>query len=162
MTWLVHDPEKDAIPKTSPERVSEMKRRAQGFAEPMLSMLMDIPDDSTSATGLPLSDFPTVPWDNCGGVVTLAGDSAHAMTMYRGEGANHGILDAALLVDQLKKINVGEISREEGIKTYEAEMQERGHAAVLKSRQAALDGHNWDTINEKSPLIGGRYPPDTA
>jgi 2-polyprenyl-6-methoxyphenol hydroxylase-like FAD-dependent oxidoreductase len=162
VSWMVHNPEKDTIPKTSPERVAEMKKRAQGFAEPLLSMVMDIPDDNITATGFRLSDFPAAPWDNCGGLVTLAGDSAHAMTMYRGEGANHGILDAALLVDQLKQIHVSEISQQEGIKLYEAEMQERTHAAVLKSRQAALDGHDWDAINEKSPLIGGRYPPDTA
>lgn len=159
---MVDDVEKDAIPKTSAERVAEMKRRAQGFAEPMLSMVMDIPDDSTSATGLRLADFPCEPWDNMNGLVTLAGDSAHAMTMFRGEGANHGLLDAALLIDQLKKVYSNEISQIGALRAYEAEMQERTHAAVLKSRQAAIDGHNWNAINDKSPLIGDRYPPETA
>jgi hypothetical protein len=63
--------------------------------------------------------------------------------------------DAALLMDQLKKIHAGEISRWGGIKAYEAEMQERGYAAVLRSRQAAFDGHDWDAIVDTSPLIGG-------
>ena len=81
---------------------------------------------------------------------------------YRGEGANHGIVDAALLVDQLKKFHVGQISQSEAIKTYEAEMIERTHAAVLMSRQAALDGHEWSAITDSSPLIGGRHPPSTA
>jgi len=159
---MVKDSEKDTIPRDPRERVAEMKRRATGFAEPLLSMIMDIPDDNTTATGLRLADFPTTPWDNLNGTVTLAGDSAHAMTMYRGEGANHGILDAALLVDQLKKIHSGEINQTDGLKTYEAEMQERGHAAVLKSRQAAYDGHDWDAINDTSSLIGKRLPPATA
>ena len=151
---MVNDLGKDAVPRDSINRIAEMKRRAQGFAEPLLSMIMDIPDDSLASTGLRLADFPAIPWDNCNGLVTTAGDSAHAMPMYRGEGANHGILDAALLVDQLKKIHAGEISQVEGIKLYEAEMQERGHAAVLRSRQAAFDGHDWDAIVDTPPLIG--------
>jgi len=161
VSWMVKDLEKDTIPRDPREKVAEMKRRAKGFAEPLLGMVMDIPDDST-ATGLRLADFPTVPWDNSHGTVTLAGDSAHSMTMFRGEGANHGILDAALLVDQLKRIHSGEINLEDGLKLYETEMQERGHAAVLKSRQAAFDGHDWDAITDTSPLIGARYPPRTA
>lgn len=63
-------------------------------------MFMDIPDDNTTVTGLHLTDLPAQKWDNVNGLVTLAGTDA--MTMYRGEGANHGILDAALLVEQLK------------------------------------------------------------
>jgi 2-polyprenyl-6-methoxyphenol hydroxylase-like FAD-dependent oxidoreductase len=93
---------------------------------------------------------------------TLAGDSAHPMTMYRGEGANHGILDATLLIDQLKKIYAGEIGEEEGLKVYESEMRERAHTAVPRSRQAAFDWHDWNAINDNSPLIGVRFPPATA
>ena len=159
---MVQDLEKDAVPRDPITRIAEMKRRAHGFAEPLLTMVMDIPDDCLTSTGLRLADFPATPWDNCNGLVTMAGDAAHAMTMYRGEGANHGILDAALLMDQLKKIHAGEISQVEGVKAYEAEMQERGHAAVLKSRQAAFDGHDWDAIVDSSPLIGVRFPPATA
>lgn len=139
-----------------------MKKRAPGFAEPLLSMIMDIPDDNTTATGLRLADFPCTPWDNRNGLVTLVGDAAHAMTMYRGEGANHGILDAALLVDQLKLVSAGEVGLEEGVRLYEKEMQDRGREAVLKSRQAALDAHDWFAIHDASPLVGGRVPPASA
>lgn len=83
-------------------------------------------------------------------------------TRYRGEGANHGILDAALLVDQLKKVKAGEITQKEAIDAYEAEMRPRTHEAVLKSRQAALDAHDWDVLTENSPIIGGRIAPKTA
>ncbi|KAF8850580.1 hypothetical protein BDZ45DRAFT_751581 [Acephala macrosclerotiorum] len=58
------------------------------------------------ATGLRLADFPCEPWDNENSLVALAGDSARVMTMYRGEGGNRGILDAAL-VDQLRKVYAG-------------------------------------------------------
>lgn len=82
--------------------------------------------------------------------------------MYRGEGANHGILDAALLVDELKKIYKGEIDQKVAIDSYEAEMRPRTHAAVLKSREAALVAHEWDAITEDSAVIGARTAPVTA
>jgi hypothetical protein len=140
----------------------QIKKRAAGFCEPMRSMIANIPPDNPTATCLRLADFPASPWDNANGLVTLAGDAAHAMTMYRGEGANHGILDAALLLDQLKRIWKGECSQADGIKSFEAEMQERTHVAVLRSRQAAYDGHDWEAIHDGSPLIGLRVPPATA
>lgn len=59
-----------------------MKKRAQGYAEPLASIVMDIPDDLAFTTPLRLADFPCLDWDNRNGTVTLAGDSAHAMTMF--------------------------------------------------------------------------------
>lgn len=162
ISWIMKDPVKDAIPKTNPERIAMMKKRAAGFAEPLRSIVMDIPDDLDFTTPLRLGDFPCRDWDNKGGRVTLAGDSAHAMTMYRGEGANHGILDAALLVDQLKKIHKGEINQKLAIDQYEGEMRPRTHTAVLKSRAAALVAHEWDQLTEDSPVIGARSAPETA
>lgn len=161
VSWIAKDPVSDAIPKTNPERIAMMKKRASDFAEPIRSIVMDIPDDLES-TPLRLSDFPCRYWDNRGGRVTLAGDSAHAMTMYRGEGANHGVLDAALLMDQLKKVHAGEVDQKTAIDAYEAEMRPRTHAAVLKSRDAALVAHEWDALTEDSPIVAARTAPSTA
>ncbi len=58
-----------------------------------------------------------------------------------------------------KGCTVGRSARQTRLKIYEAEMQERGHAAVLMSQQASLDAHDWDVINEKSPWIGARTAP---
>lgn len=58
-----------------------MKARACDYAEPLRSIVMDIPDDLDFTTPLRLSDFPCIEWDNKDGQVTLAGDSCHAMTM---------------------------------------------------------------------------------
>lgn len=162
ISWIAKDPVSDVIPKTNRERIAVMKKRASDFAEPLRSIVMDIPDDLDSTNPLRLSDFPCRHWDNRGGRVTLAGDSAHAMTMYRGEGANHGILDAALLVDQLKKVYEGEVDLKTAIDAYEAEMRPRTHAAVLQSRAAALVAHDWDAITEDSPVVGARTAPATA
>lgn len=161
ISYIINDPN-EHVPDTPQDRIAEIKRRARGFVEPMHSMIANILPDNPSVTCLRLADFPALPWDNHGGVVTMAGDSAHAMTMYRGEGANHGILDAALLLEQLKKIWTGECEIAEGVGVYEKEMQERTHVAVLRSRQAAFDGHNWEAINDESALIGMRVPPPSA
>lgn len=162
ISWIMKDPVADAIPATPKERIAMMKVRAKEFAEPLRSIVMDIPDDLSATTPLRLGDFPCRDWDNRNGRVTLAGDAAHAMTMYRGEGANHGILDAALLVDELKKIHKGEVSLKEAIGAYEDEMRPRTHTAVLKSREAALIAHEWDKITVDSPIVGARDAPATA
>ncbi|KAI1463491.1 FAD/NAD(P)-binding domain-containing protein [Daldinia caldariorum] len=162
ISWIVRDSLSDAIPDTHEERIKLMKKRANDFAEPLRSIVMDIPDDLSPTTAFKLADYPPRKWDNRKGRVTLAGDSAHAMTMYRGEGANHGILDAALLVDQLKKIHRCEIDQEVAIDTYEAEMLPRTLDAVLKSREAALVAHNWEALTKDSPVVAARLPPSAA
>lgn len=162
ISWIMKDPVADRIPKTNPERIAMMKERAKGFSEPLRSIVMDIPENMDHTTPLRLGDFPCRDWDNRSGRVTLAGDAAHAMTMYRGEGANHGILDAALLVDELKKIHEGQIDQNVAIDAYEAEMRPRTHAAVLKSREAALVAHEWDKITMDSPIVGARAAPPSA
>ncbi|TVY13508.1 putative FAD-dependent monooxygenase [Lachnellula arida] len=161
ISWPVKDEEKDAIPPTKRLCVANMKERASGFYGTFRRIVEGIPDDSESVTSLTLADFPVLDWESNHNV-TLAGDAAHAMTMYRGEGANHGILDAALLVDQLAEVQNGELGQAAAIEAYEKEMKVRGAGAVLKSRQACLDAHCWELINDDCPLIGGRWPPATA
>ncbi|KAI1396618.1 FAD/NAD(P)-binding domain-containing protein [Hypoxylon fuscum] len=162
ISWIAKDPISDAIPETNRGRIEMMKQRASSYAEPFRSVVMDIPNDLDITTPLRLADFPCREWDNQGGRVTLAGDSAHAMTMYRGEAANHGILDAALLVDQLKRVHKGEIDQKTAVDLYEAEMRPRTYTAVMRSREAALIAHDWDAITEESPIVGARLPPRTA
>jgi hypothetical protein len=65
-------------------------------------------------------------------------------------------------VDQLVKVQNQEIDQVEAILAYEKEMKARCEPAVFKSRQAALDGHCWPEINDESPLIGARFPPEKA
>ena len=47
----------------------------------------------------------------------------------------------------------GGLSLEEAIQQYEGEMKARNRKAVLLSRQACLDAHNWSAISKDSPLI---------
>ncbi|CZR58656.1 related to monooxygenase [Phialocephala subalpina] len=123
-------------------KVASMKRRVDGYSVPLRSIVMDIPDDLPFTTPLRLTDFPCVLWNNSNKQMTLTADSCHTMMMYHGEEANHGILDAALLVDQLKKVHEGSVPLKTAIASYEAEIRPRTHEIVLKSRQAALDAHD--------------------
>lgn len=73
----------------------------------------------------------------------------------RGEACNHGILDAVRLVEAIEKIYAGGSSKD-SIDEYEAEMRERAQAAVLLSRQACLDAHDWESLNENSAILKRR------
>ncbi|KAJ4226930.1 hypothetical protein NW757_014235 [Fusarium falciforme] len=157
ISWR-NDHGEECLPPDHRGRVKLMKQNAQAFAEPLRSIITDIPDDLDTVR-IRVADYPCRPWQN-DGIVTLAGDAAHAMTMYRGEGANHGILDAALIVNQLVELHAGRVTQAEALRIYEKELFSRAPQAVLRSRQAALDAHSWASITPGSPLVGPRIVPE--
>lgn len=59
------------------------------------------------------------------------------------------------LVEAIEKIYAGGSSKD-SIDEYEAEMRERAQAAVLLSRQACLDAHDWESLNENSAILKRR------
>jgi 2-polyprenyl-6-methoxyphenol hydroxylase-like FAD-dependent oxidoreductase len=87
ISWPVR-PEKGLpeVPTTSADRLALMKHLSRDWADPFHTIIKAIPDDAEPIT-LRLEDWPPPVdprkngWDNMGGRVTLAGDSAHAMTM---------------------------------------------------------------------------------
>ncbi|KAF4467934.1 monooxygenase [Fusarium albosuccineum] len=138
----------------------------------MISWPVKTPDDENSTTCCEMlcTESPKGPkrlklffkiglvphWDNHSGKITLAGDAAHAMTMYRGEAANHGILDAYRLCKALEAVYREESNLKEAIDGYEMELRERTSIAVLLSRQACLDAHDWAGLNENSAVLKKR------
>lgn len=159
-----------------------MKKLASGWAEPFSSIVQDIPA-GIEAKPIALEDWPPSKglWDNAGGRITLVGDAAHAMTMckcllpgtsnitwtptfqpyiryantskVKGEAANHGIADIASLHREL----FDNAAREPGpVDRYESEMIPRTRLAVLNSRRACLDAHDFQAITETSPLVARR------
>ncbi|KAH8157261.1 hypothetical protein CIB48_g10982 [Xylaria polymorpha] len=89
-------------------------------------------------TALPVLRLWTLMLDSMPtGRVTLLGDSAHAMTPFRGEGAFHAISDALNLARAIGKVDKGNL---EGIKElfgpYQQEMLERGKEAAGLSEEA--------------------------
>ena len=176
------------VPKAGKGRVALMKDIAKGWAEPFQEMVMSIPEDA-DAKAIALEDF--VPkqrlWNNMEGRATLVGDAAHTMTMCtysiyyallapstmlmvlqdRGEGANHGITDVALLLEKiispLQNSSVPTFlggsspqTLHDAIDAYEEEMIQRAGPAVLTSRRACLDAHEYEKITDQSPLISRR------
>ena len=152
------------VPANRRDRVAFMKKVASGWTDPFHEIVQSIPEDAEPKT-ITLEDWvpPRDQWTSVPGSdhVVLVGDAAHAMTMYRGEAANHGILDVQLLLSFiLPALNAGDTARGERLReaceSYTQDMVERTAPAVLKSRQACLDAHVYERINDDSPLIQKR------
>ncbi|KAM3511874.1 hypothetical protein MY11210_004492 [Beauveria gryllotalpidicola] len=154
-SWLAKTPA-DEVPASDADRVADMQRRAAEFHPTLRDVVRKLTPDDAEVAEILLQDWPCQQWDNRGGRVSLAGDAAHAMTMYRGEAANHGLLDARNLCNALVKVSSGEASLKEALDSYEAEMVERTNPAALLSRQACLDAHDFHCLNENSPVLKRR------
>ncbi|KAK4200779.1 FAD binding domain-containing protein, partial [Triangularia verruculosa] len=155
VSWISKDPD-DMVPCPDTERVPRIKSMAAegtGFYENLRDIINKIPDDAHGSSVV-LQDWPTEAWDGFGGRVTLLGDAAHPMTMYRGEAANQGFRDASLLSEQLKLWHCGQKDQETAVADYEAEMIPRGKQSVLDSRQACFDAHDLSylKLHPDSPL----------
>jgi 2-polyprenyl-6-methoxyphenol hydroxylase-like FAD-dependent oxidoreductase len=77
---------------------------------------------------------PVAPWPT--GRITLIGDAIHAMTPYRGIGANIAVKDAVRLRDALVAAQHGETPLLDAISGYETGMRDYGFKAVGNSLQA--------------------------
>jgi 2-polyprenyl-6-methoxyphenol hydroxylase-like FAD-dependent oxidoreductase len=154
VSWLYRGPE-DEVPTTDSERLAKMRHLGTGMHPVLMTLFEDIPDDS-EVTEIKLADWPCYEWPNLAGKITLIGDAAHAMTMYRGEAANHGITDVVHLHDKLLAVVRGELTQREAVEEYEKEMRARTHPAVLLSRQACLDAHDFKALDSNSPLVSKR------
>jgi salicylate hydroxylase len=77
---------------------------------------------------------PVAPWPS--GRVTLIGDAIHAMTPYRGIGANVALKDATLLCRALVAAQRGEQELVAAIGAYETQMRDYGFKAVANSLAA--------------------------
>ncbi|GAA5999688.1 FAD-dependent oxidoreductase [Rhodotorula paludigena] len=160
VSHLVQDRSKE-LPKDCDSRlkIQDMKSRMAGIAEPLFSLINDIPEDS-KATTISLADWVPHEYDSHNGRVVVAGDATGPMTMYRGEGVNHGTLDAALLVQALSHHDRGLTpSLGAALDAYQTEVRERRKVAIPLSRQAALDGHGPGKPSADSPLVGARGAP---
>ncbi|KAK3326977.1 FAD binding domain-containing protein [Cercophora scortea] len=154
VSWLLNGPE-DEVPKNNAERLAKIKALATagtGFITALRETIEDIPDDAT-VLHIRVADWPTVPWNGLDGRVTLLGDAAHPMTQYRGGAATHGFTDATNLTEQLRLWHQGSKNRQEALADYEAEMIQRGHEAVLLSRQACLDAHDMRHLTADSSMV---------
>lgn len=66
-------------------------------------------------------------------------------------------MDVAKLVVALNSVREGRSTLKEAVDGYETEMRKRTAPAVLLSRQACLDAHDWKRVQEgNSPLLAMR------
>ncbi|PHH59577.1 hypothetical protein CDD81_2842 [Ophiocordyceps australis] len=157
LSWRLESPA-DELPPSDAARVALMKQRAHNL-HPTLRRLVDALDAHAPVLQVVAQDWPPPPahaWDNRHGRLTLAGDAAHAMTMYRGEAGNHGILDAVRLCAALEAVSAAQKTLPAAIDEYEAELTVRTAPAVLLSRQACLDAHDFAGLNEESAVLKKR------
>lgn len=73
--------------------------------------------------------------------VVLAGDAAHPMSMFRGEGGNHAILDVGVLVNEINNVVSNSKPLKEAISDYYKEIIPRTEQAVEASSKAATIMH---------------------
>jgi len=135
---------------------------SQDFHPTLRSIFHSLPS-SIPIKPISIADWSVVSWDGRGRT-TLAGDAAHAMTMFRGDGANQGIMDVFELSKGLSKLyreSQGK-SRIEAddvrgmMREYEGPMMHRARTAVLLSRQACLDAHGCGKLSDESPVVSAR------
>jgi salicylate hydroxylase len=99
-----------------------------------LSDLVWLSDPATLSL-LPIrTSLPVPPWETSR--ITLLGDAIHAMTPFRGIGANIALKDAARLRDAIVAGESGERPLIDAIQGYETEMLRYGFAAVKNSLRA--------------------------
>ncbi|KAK4183982.1 hypothetical protein QBC35DRAFT_77046 [Podospora australis] len=136
------------------------KKFSATWAEPFRSLALSIPETTTEVKCLDLYDWPPPKDLRTRGSLALLGDALHPMAMYRGEGANHAIEDVQdfveLVLPHLTYSTTTKEALREGINAYEDKVVARARPAVLASRQACIDAHQWERITPQSPLLSKR------
>lgn len=128
-----------------------VKGLAKHFSDPWRSAVFATKED----THIPqdhLSWWEPIPWNNHCGKVTLAGDAAHPMMPYRGQGLNNALEDAVSLVDAVTRTALNGVELSKTISCYEDEMIPRGREEVRRSNQQCDASLSFKSLTE-SPLM---------
>ncbi|KAJ5997633.1 hypothetical protein N7522_009293 [Penicillium canescens] len=90
-----------SVPGDNAERIALMKNLTDSWSEPFRSLVHKLPDD-VEVRSIRIEDWMFQPGrTHAHPRAVLMGDSAHTMTMYRGEGANNAIVDVLDLVNRV-------------------------------------------------------------
>ncbi|TKA80706.1 hypothetical protein B0A55_03701 [Friedmanniomyces simplex] len=137
---------------TQEKRTSWLKSKSAEYAEPWRTILSSIPADATFGIDR-VTLWRPVDWSSSplAGKVTCAGDAAHSMPPFRGQGLNNGLEDAAQLTERLVKAGASADGWREAILGYDEEMRPRGMRDVEIGRVSALTFHDYDKVLE-SPI----------
>jgi 2-polyprenyl-6-methoxyphenol hydroxylase-like FAD-dependent oxidoreductase len=118
-------------------------RTADGW-HPLLRQLI-VEADVDTVAGAPLHSSEPVPsWPTTR--VTLLGDAIHTMTPLQGLGGNTALRDAAVLTQQLTRVERGQSDLVEAIAAYERDMRGYGFEAVQRSLQVSESVASTSTV----------------
>ena len=147
------------------------------LADPFKAMVRGIPRGTKTWYSSRMTYWPTRPWDNRGGRVTLAGDAAHALTFRefflsachktkyadeissrvdRGQGLGNAITDVAELQTHLRAMKAH--TRDELAKAvgeYEKEVWLRGYEVVVQNRENTMALHDWEKVSQSALFVKG-------
>ena len=129
------------------------REKAKAFAEPFKSIADNLPHDIQFGVDH-ITAWKPYDWTQCElwPLVTLAGDAAHNMPPFRGQGLQHALEDAAKLVDELTLFGRGQQSLESAVRNYEDEMKPRASKEVFISVMAGQMSHRFDQLMQ-SPMV---------
>ncbi|KAI7878418.1 FAD/NAD(P)-binding domain-containing protein [Lichtheimia hyalospora FSU 10163] len=130
-----------SMPRLFASLNDDLVRQAK-FTGPLADLVFNTQGDAPTLglrvhERMPPENLQTLSPDN----VILVGDAAHAMTTFRGEGANHAIMDSLVLGEQLIKLYKDEITLKEALDAYYKEMVPRSRNAVAEAHEAAFAMH---------------------
>ncbi|KAK3305898.1 uncharacterized protein B0T15DRAFT_213945 [Chaetomium strumarium] len=159
LTWPVDDAETQAAltkDSTSHRLLERARERTKGLVYPFDTMVRNIPEDTRAWYSKRMTYWPTKPWDNRGGRVTLVGDAAHAMTFHRGQGLGNAIADVAELQVHLRAMKAH--TREElaqAVGKYEKDVWKRGYEIVMENLENTISLHDWEKVSESHLVASG-------
>ncbi|PTB69114.1 FAD/NAD(P)-binding domain-containing protein [Trichoderma citrinoviride] len=171
------------VPATNKGRYELMHAYAKTWSEPFRSLVLNNVHPETEIKRLDVLDWAPPLGLRSKGQVVLMGDAFHLMSMYRGEGANHAIVDvldfathvvpllspdrrfspttdSQQLTDQNQGLDFRRALRQ-ALDRYEDAVVSRARPGVLASRRACLDAHAYSRLFGEaatgvSPLLSKR------
>ncbi|KAJ5496916.1 hypothetical protein N7463_008903 [Penicillium fimorum] len=146
------------VPDSNADRIALMKKLTDNWSEPFHSLVHKLGQD-VEVRSIRIEDWIfRLGRAHAHPRAVLMGDSAHTMTMFRGEGANNAIVDVLDLVKRVDIDKPGSFDTEalkSSLAAYENDVFTRAEPSYLNSRQACLDAHDFSKI-EGSPLVAPR------
>ncbi|PSN70284.1 FAD/NAD(P)-binding domain-containing protein [Corynespora cassiicola Philippines] len=161
LSWLSPVGNSD-VPKDNEGRVRLMREKSKDFHPTFRDIFLHILGDSHEPIvnvplefwWLPQDEKPSTLQDR----VFLAGDAAHTMPLYRGEGFNHALMDVHHLIKVVVSLLSEQKGQENHMENYEDEIRSRGRRAALMCRDACLEVHQLDKLGDHSVVRQKAFP----
>ena len=157
LSWYEPDEEKSrTLSQAGPNAlIDEVKRRCRDWHEPVLDMVSTTDPKNVWGTGLQDRDpeqlMSLVPAFRSGSQsrVVVLGDAVHAMSCFKGQGANQALTDGPLLASWLEKSSI-----DSAIRGFMREMVARTKEKVSASREAASFLHSPAVLDHSEDFSG--------